>query len=141
MTNDISVIQIGPMSQWVNPITAGVPGRRFLEGELGLTYIGLSASGTAPGAASMGWHRHEALEEVYIFLAGRGEMALDEAVVPVSAGTVIRVAPHVMRAWRCLPDSPEPLAWMCVRAGGKTLADIGADHTFDRDTPRPWSAR
>ena len=81
----------------------------------------------------------EAGIEQFVFITGRGEMGLDDQVVPVGPGSMVRVGPDVMRTWRCLPDSPEPLTWLCIRGGGSaTLEEIG-DHgnRFDGH-PTPW---
>ena len=45
-------------------------------------------------------HTHEQNEELYIFLAGEGEMLLDGEKVDVSAGSVVRVDPQAVRCWR-----------------------------------------
>lgn len=140
MAHSFRVLQLGGFPQWRDLPGAAAPGRTFIERPLDLDFFGVTVNLTHPGEGSTGWHSHRVLEELYLFLAGQGEMALDGEVVPVQAGTAVRVAQGVMRAWRCRPDSPEPLAWICVRAGGARLADIGADHTLDRETLRPWSA-
>jgi mannose-6-phosphate isomerase-like protein (cupin superfamily) len=45
-------------------------------------------------------HAHRENEELYIFVSGRGQMIVDEAVLEVREGTVVRVAPAGARAWR-----------------------------------------
>ncbi|MRH28394.1 cupin domain-containing protein [Microbacterium sp. SYP-A9085] len=131
------VIQVGAPSSWTDP--GGAPtAKRFVDKEIPTQFIGTSVNAAEPGAQSAFWHAHERLEELYVFLAGRGQMALDEDVIDVQAGTVVRVGQGVMRAWHALPDSPEPLRWLCVRSGGDTLADIGRDSRFDKERPRPW---
>ena len=40
---------------------------------------------------------HSVLEEMYVFLARDGQMGLDDDIVDVSAGTVVRVGQGVRR--------------------------------------------
>lgn len=56
------------------------------------------------GKGSYG-HRHKTQEEVYLVLAGTLQFKLDDDVVDVPAGTVVRVAPAVWRSvWNEGPD-------------------------------------
>ncbi len=103
-----------------------------------MQYIGLTANSFIPGEQAGYWHSHSHLEELYVFLTGRGEMGLDDEVVPVTAGTAIRVGQGVMRTWRAVPDSPEPLTWLCIRAGGTELEHFPSDATRDEERPSPW---
>ena len=61
-----------------------------------------------------------------------------KAVVDVKAGTVVHVGIGVMRTWRCTPDSPTNLKWLCLRAGGGPLKAIPDDAVPIRDIPMPW---
>lgn len=131
-----SVSELGGLDTWGEE--AGTA-KRFVDGESAL-YAGMSVNSTDPGQSSPFWHRHGRLEELYVFLDGRGQMALDDDVAPVQPGTVIRVAPHVWRAVHSAADSERPLKWLCLRAGGDTLSGIGRDGELDRDRPFPWSA-
>ena len=54
-------------------------------------------------------------------------------------GTVVRVGTDTWRAMRCLPDSPVPLRWLCIRGGGDTLANIGNDADLNQERPFPWA--
>ena len=102
--------------------------------------LGMSANATDPGASSPFWHRHGRLEELYVFLEGHGQMALDDEVVEVTAGTVVRVAPETWRAVHSAVDADRPLKWLCLRGGGDGLAEIGRDGELDRERPFPWAA-
>src|SRR5690606_17915342 len=107
--------------------------------ELRMRFIGLSVNATEPGEESPFWHTHSVLEELYLFLSGRGQLALDDEVVEVGPGTIVRVGAGVWRHLRSLPDSGEQLRWFCVRAGGADLEAIGRDGEIDRERPTPWS--
>ena len=135
--SDYKVVEVGPLSDWAD--LAGVaPGKTFVEGDLGAESIGISVNSTEPGATSPFWHTHSELEEIHVFLEGDGEMALDDEVIPVGPGTIVRVGPDVWRGLRALPDSEVPLKWLCIRGGEGTLASIGNDAEIDKERPWPW---
>jgi len=133
------ILQLGAFDAWSEPVTAsGAKGKRFVDQDMATQYIGVSANAAAPGEGSPGWHTHSQLEELYIFLQGRGQMGLDDEVVDVEPGSVVRVGQGVWRIWRCAPDSPEDLRMLCVRSGGDALADIPKDSERDLERPKPW---
>lgn len=132
-----SVSQVGPLDGWAS-LDGVAPGKAFLEDELGTQFIGLSVNGTQPGGTSPFWHTHSQLEEVYIFIEGEGQMALGDDVIDVESGSIVRVGPDMWLGLRCTPGSPTPLKWLCVRAGGDTLATIGNDADLDSERPYPW---
>jgi mannose-6-phosphate isomerase-like protein (cupin superfamily) len=138
-----SITNIGPMDSWRDHFGGFVEstnkqGRRVIDHELETEIIGFTATAYEPGEEAGYWHSHSELEEVYIFLEGEGQMGLDDDVVDVSAGTVIHVPTGVMRTWRCKPDSPTQLRWLCIRAGKGPLEAIPSDATPIRDIPMPW---
>jgi len=125
------VTQIGAIDSWT--------GKEFIEGELGTENMGISINATEPGGGSPFWHSHARLEEVYLVLEGTGEIAIGDDIVPLQAGSIVRVAPGSMLALRCLPDSSTPMKWICVRSGDDSLAGVGKDATLDKESPFPWS--
>lgn len=133
-----SVSQIGSMQTWA-ALEGVAPGKAFVETELGNEFIGISVNNTAPGATSPFWHTHSKIEEIYVFLEGVGQMALDDEVIAVAPGTVVRVGTDVWRALVCSPDSDSDLKWLCLRAGGAPLNQIGNDAEIDGERPYPWS--
>ncbi len=141
--SDYQVVEFGPMESWgaffggYSPQTLA-PGRKFVDREMDLGYFGVSLNSRVPGEGVDYWHSHSVLEELYLFLEGEGEMGLDDRVVPVKAGTAVRVGQGVLRTWRCAPTSPVPLKWICIRAGGARLKDIPKDAAPIRDRPLPW---
>ncbi|QAY59592.1 cupin domain-containing protein [Microbacterium protaetiae] len=132
------ILEIGDPQAWTDP-DGGPVAKRFIDKEIPTQYIGASANALEPGGEVPFWHSHDVLEEVYVFLAGRGQMAVGDDVVEVQAGSVVRVGPGVLRAWRALPDSPGALRWLCIRAGGDTLEAIGRDGQLDRERSMPWA--
>lgn len=143
MPDAYQVYELGPTDTWGN-FTGGLspqtsaPGRRFLDKDMALDFFGVSINSREPGTGADYWHAHSVLEELYLFLEGEGELALDDQVIPVKAGTAVRVGQGVMRTWRAKPDSPTPLRWICIRAGGAKLAEIPRDAQPLRDRPLPW---
>jgi hypothetical protein len=65
-------------------------------------------------------------------------MGLDDDVVEVSAGSVVRVGQGVMRTWRARPDSDGELRWLCIRAGGTELPEFPNDGVRDNVRALPW---
>lgn len=141
--SDFEVTNIGTMDQWHSHFGGSTEqtareGRLVVDHELGMQFIGVTANALAPGEQAGYWHAHSEMEELYMFLDGEGEMALDDQVIQVSAGSTVRVGQNVRRTWRCTPDSPTTLKWMCIRAGGNELAAIPTDAKPDTESPMPW---
>ncbi|WP_109208928.1 MULTISPECIES: cupin domain-containing protein [Microbacterium] len=142
--SDYEVLEMGGLDQWRAHYGGFTPersrdGRRIVDHELTMQYIGMSANAFEPGEEAGYWHVHERIEEVYVFLAGRGQMALDDDLVDVGPGTVVRVGQGVFRTWRALPDSPEQLRWLCLRAGGQELPEFPDDSRRAPERPSPWA--
>jgi mannose-6-phosphate isomerase-like protein (cupin superfamily) len=74
--------------------------------ELGTEQVGFTWRRMPPltgGKGSYG-HRHHTLEEVYFVASGTLQFKLEEDVVDVPEGTVVRVAPEVTRSvWNAGP--------------------------------------
>lgn len=130
--SDYGTIELGALDTW--------EGKRFIEKDLGAQFAGTSVNATEPGGESPFWHRHAALEELYIIFDGTGEFAIGDEVLPLGPGSVVRAGQGVWHALRCLPDSPVPLKWLCVRAAGMPLSDVGRDAELDKERPFPWNA-
>lgn len=138
-----TVTNIGPMDDWRQHYGGFVPettrtGRRVVDHELGGEVIGMTATAYEPGEEAGYWHSHSEIDELYVFLEGEGQMGLDDEVIDVRAGTVVHVGVGVLRTWRCTPDSPTQLRWLCIRAGVTPLPAIPDDAVPIRDIPMPW---
>jgi uncharacterized cupin superfamily protein len=141
--SDFDVTSIGALDQWRDHYGGFVEqrsrdGRRVIDHALDMQFIGVTANSMIPGEEAGYWHAHSEIEELYIFLEGEGEMGLDDQVIPVSAGSAVRVGQDVRRTWRCVPDSPTALKWLCIRAGGAPLPHIPNDAERDTESPMPW---
>jgi mannose-6-phosphate isomerase-like protein (cupin superfamily) len=142
---DYEVLELGGLDDWRNHFGGFVParsrdGRRVVDHELTMQYIGMTANALEPGEEAGYWHSHARIEELYIFLDGLGQMGLDDDLVEVRAGTVVRVGQGVWRTWRARSDSQTQLRWLCIRAGGEALPHLPDDATRDTDKPMPWSS-
>jgi len=126
------VLEIGSPDEWL------AQGKRFADKEMDTQYIGVSANALEPGGEAPLWHTHSRLEELYFFLAGRGQMALDDDVIDVGPGSVVRVGQGVWRTLRATPESPGELRWLCIRSGGGELKEVSGDSERDAERPRPW---
>lgn len=113
-------------------------GRRVVDHELTNQFIGLTANAYVPGEQADYWHTHSDVEELYVFLSGSGQMGLDDEIVDVTAGSVVRVSPGVWRTWRAVPESEGELRWLCIRAGAHELTHFPDDATRDEESPAPW---
>ena len=64
-----------------------------------------------PGKRSPFAHRHGRAEEVYVILAGTGQVKLDGEIADVRTLDAIRIAPEVVRAFEAGPDGLELLVF------------------------------
>ena len=83
---------------------------RFGRTKLGTRDVGVSHWRYEPGFRAQGGHRHREQEEVYVVVAGSGELLLDGEVVALAPWDAVRVAPEVVRAFAAGPDGLEIIA-------------------------------
>ena len=131
------------MNTWRDHLGGFVPqttrqGRRVVDHEMTNQFIGMTANAYDPGEEAGYWHTHSEIEELYIFLEGSGQMGLDEDIIDVTAGSVVRVGQGVWRTWRALPESDGQLRWICIRAGANELTNYPHDATRDHERESPW---
>lgn len=112
--------------------------------QLGLSGVALGLINLPPGQGYTFTHRHREQEEVYIVLAGTGEILIDGERLPLTAGDMVRVDPASSRA---LNNGGEvPLQIIC--AGGvpagypkhETSRYLIDDGVPDYDDIPPWYA-
>jgi quercetin dioxygenase-like cupin family protein len=93
----------------------GVPIQwRFARDALDSPELGVSRFTYEPGARMPWGHRHQVQEEAYVVVSGSGRAKLDDEVIELSAGDVMRVAPEVIRSFEA---GPEGLDVICI--GGR----------------------
>lgn len=141
--SDFQVVNVGEPNQWREYFGGFRPetsrdGRRVVERELNNEFIGLTVNALEPGEEAGYWHTHTQIEELYFFVSGEGQMALDDQIIDVEAGTIVRVGLNVARTWRAKKESPGQLQYLCIRAGGSRLPYMPDDAERDTATASPW---
>jgi uncharacterized cupin superfamily protein len=92
---------------------------RFVRQVLGCTQHALSQQRLDPGVRQPFAHRHREQEELFVVTAGSGRAKLDDEIVGLRAGDVLRVEPATVRAFEAGPDGLELLV-----VGGVGLDDV-----------------
>lgn len=105
------VLELGPEVK--------IPGKVFGGGALQATGSEFSFQLFAPGTETGFLHTHKNHEELYFFLAGKGEFQVDGKIFPIGEGSVVRVAPAGVRSVR--NNGTEPLVMLCVQYRGATF--------------------
>jgi mannose-6-phosphate isomerase-like protein (cupin superfamily) len=98
----------------VEDMAAGrMPGMeaRFGRKAIGSEHLGLSFFRAEPNFRQPFGHRHREQEEAYLILEGSGRMRLDDEIVDIKPWDLVRVAPHVVRAFESGRDG---LAFIAV---------------------------
>ena len=112
------VLELGPEVK--------IPGKVFGGHAVDATGGEFSFQVFAPGQETGFLHTHKNHEELYFFLADKGEFQVDGDVFPVKEGSVVRVAPDGRRSVR--NNGIEPLVMLCVQYRGNTFtAEDAAD--------------
>lgn len=103
---------------------------RFMRSQMDSEHLGVSLLKVAPGFRVPFGHKHGVQEEAYVVVSGSGRFKLEDDIVDVKHGDVLRVAPHVMRGFEAGAEGVELLA-------------IGSDRPEQGDgdmTPNWWPA-
>ncbi|WP_136418711.1 cupin domain-containing protein [Herbaspirillum sp. ST 5-3] len=118
---NFSGAQVGALTdlhnyQFFHPLGKGrgFPGKLFLKEALRMTSMEVSLNKLPAGQSVPFYHQHREHEELYIFLKGSGQFLIDDTVIDVREGTVIRVAPEGVRTWR--NHSQEDLYYIVIQA-------------------------
>jgi quercetin dioxygenase-like cupin family protein len=106
--SDYAIVNLLEIDDSVEGRVEGLEGR-FSRKFLGSTHLGVSHWRYGPGTRN-GAHRHREQEEAYVVVAGSGRVRLDDEVREIAQWDVIRVAPHVVRAFESGPDGLELIA-------------------------------
>ena len=111
-------VQIGKM----NDIgTKYENGKAFLHDLLGLTSCEISVSSMPAGIKLPFNHKHFQNEEVYIFLKGTGKMTIDNEVIDIEEGSVVKILPQAIRTMESITD----MEYICVQAKSNSLEQFG----------------
>jgi len=120
-----TVFAAGPMSEWydrhqiIHPVTGVMKGKYWVKEDLQMTGLELSVGSLPPGQGVSFQHAHQQNEELYLFLSGTGEMLLDGQILPVEAGTMVKVDPPVSRSWR--NTGADPLVYVVTQTKAGSL--------------------
>ncbi len=140
---NFSAINLGPLEtldsyRFEHPALASpVEGKVFLRQNLQLTSAEISINKLAAGCSMPFAHNHDRHEEVYIFIAGKGEFLIDDQSVEVTEGTVLRIDPAGIRCWRNL--SQDPLYYIVVQAvAGSFQVDSPVSDGHGFPLPESW---
>jgi quercetin dioxygenase-like cupin family protein len=104
---------------------------RFARAHIDSEHLGVSYFRYEPGFRSETGHSHEQQEEAYVVIGGSGRVKLDEDVHELRRWDVVRVAPHVVRAFEAGPDGLELIAVGSDRpegGDGTMVADWWTDY-------------
>jgi mannose-6-phosphate isomerase-like protein (cupin superfamily) len=83
---------------------------RYVREDVGAEGVGLSWYRLNPGRRTGFGHRHEEVEEMYVVLGGSGRVKLDDEILDLRRGDVVRVAAPTVREFEGGPDGMELLA-------------------------------
>src|ERR1700733_2326123 len=100
---NFSAVQVGKwedLLQYKNGNPFKAPGKVFLKDDLQCTGMEVSLNVFPPGISMPFYHKHRENEELYIFVKGKGEFKIDDEILEIKEGTVIRVAQEGERIWR-----------------------------------------
>jgi mannose-6-phosphate isomerase-like protein (cupin superfamily) len=77
---------------------------RFARSHIGSEHVGVTLFRYAPNVHSDTGHRHREQEEVYVVVAGSGQVKLGDEIVDLAQWDVLRVAPQTVRAFSAGAD-------------------------------------
>ena len=86
---------------------------RFARRALGGTIVGVSRETLAPGFRVPFGHMHRDQEEVYVVLRGSGRIKIEDEILELAEGDLVRVAPGI---WRCTEAGPDGMQILAVGA-------------------------
>ena len=100
-----------------------IKGKVFVGQAVGATGSEFSFQTLVPGQDSGFLHTHKTHEELYFILKGEGVYQVDGDMIPVTEGSVIRVAPEGKRALK--NTGAEDMVMLCIqyKANAFTEAD------------------
>ncbi len=116
-----------------------IEGKIFLNTLLKLSSAEVSLNCFPPNTSMPFHHHHQANEEIYVFVRGRGEFQVDGETFSVTEGSVVAVAPNGSRCWRSLPG--EPLYFIVIQApAGQYKSGVSINDGVGDSQPVVWPA-
>ena len=134
----ISVGKLDELGEYMLELAPGVkiPGKVFGGAALQATGCEFSFQMFQPGTETGFLHTHKTHEELYFFLAGKGEFQVDGKVFPVEEGSVVRVSPDGKRSVR--NNGTAPLVMLCVQYRADTFTAEDAADGVIQNGPVKW---
>lgn len=126
---------IGSLAKLAQHNYRGVPGKRFVGDNLGLTGCEVSLNCLPAGKGTPFIHAHKKNEELYIVLRGSGMFHVDGEEFPISEGSLIRVAPAGARV---LTAGAEDLYFICIQAEENSLTQATLEDGYRVDARASW---
>lgn len=127
--------QIGPLENLGQHSYRGVPGKRFVGDNLGLTGCEASLNRLPAGRGTPFVHAHKRNEELYIVLRGCGFFYVDGEEFPVCEGSMVRVAPDGARV---ITAGSEDLYFICIQAEANSLTQATLEDGYRVDVCASW---
>ena len=107
---------------------------RFARRALGSSNLGVSRETLAPGFRVPFGHTHREQEEVYVVLRGSGRIKIDDEIVELGEGDLVRVPPG---AWRCTEAGADGMQLLAVGAPIPEGDDSELEQGWWADQPSP----
>ena len=119
-----SSAELGDLSAFMQ----GRPGKAnkvFLRDQLELSGMEVSLTSYPAAYAMPFFHSHIQNEELYIVIRGEGQMQLDEKIIDLKEGSVVKVLPNAERIVKSAPNSE--LLFLCIQAKRDSLEQCNSE--------------
>ncbi|HEX5392893.1 MAG TPA: cupin domain-containing protein [Rhodocyclaceae bacterium] len=137
-----TVAHVGPWSELdqysfdLPKLGKSAQGKLFLKEALELTGVEMSWNSFPPKAATPFLHGHHENEEVYLFISGQGEFMVNDRIFKIGEGSVVRVSPAGLRAYRNTGNEPLNFIVLQVKEGSLPVSTV--EDGFKSDQPLHW---
>ena len=128
---DYQIVRLEEVDDWLGDYPGEMRGITYAIGaeQAALTYRRMPQHTGSKGSYG---HRHKTQEEIYFVISGRLQFKLEDEIVELPGGSVVRVAPHVVRSvWNDGPDDAELVICSArlddPRADGEIIEDFWPD--------------
>lgn len=113
-----------------------VTGKVFIKDLLDTTGSEISMNKVPPGFEMPFSHAHKHNEEVFIFLGGKGQMSIDDDIIEVEEGSMVRLEPKAVRSFRNTGDTE--LYFICIQTREKSLQGYTTEDGIKVDREINW---
>jgi len=110
-------------------------GRVVVGESLGLTGAEISFNSFEPNVALPFVHSHKMNEEIYIIVNGNGEFMIDDDIIAVKEGDVLRIAPQGKRG---IKAGDMGITYICIQAENNSLTQATENDGVMEDVKAPW---